>query len=1802
MKNPIIALAILNFLFLQLSFGQFIDNCDPGASNGSTWELTCGDSDSWNNSNNNSGGMTTNDTNTYSPCQTGNYGWTGPEYKYYFSAPYNGTFIFSLDILSNVDLDLLILGSCDNNNCISTDGATSSTSFESATLNLQQGEVIIAVVDGWLGATGDYNFSISCIAGTDCDSGDINCGETNVYSNVNSGNDIDWTLNNCVNSGYNGNDLIIKFERTSDYVTNWITLWNYSLEDIDLFILDDCPFNDANKSQGLSCIASSTNIPKSCGGTPYNFESISLSNHPSGTYYILIDGKSSNDSESQIFLSLSCEGLNCDDYMPISCNEKSTSSNVGLTNRSSNYYSCYDGSGCFNWEGSWTSGEKIFKFTAPKDGEYSFCMDPSGNIDLELFLFNSCCSTTWDPGAGYEVITDFSCYNNCERAETSGAGITERINNYYMYENEMVWIIVDGFLGDEGTFTMEVKCNTLDCNDLFSLSCGISFDDSNVPGNTVETHTGTYDIFDDHDVCNDESDGCKLEGFPLSTTFGRHEVIYLFEGNQSNGDDVVFDIFPRESDLDVDLFVYEICSSGSLTDCAYSSSFGPGKNDAIIIEDASIHSNYFVVVDGQSGLNNNTEGRYGFSTTCGELEHHNPQVIHCDTPIFGNTSMSVNYTSYYCNCSNDSSDVSGGGNNGKELVYYFDLQQETDVKIILDDFGSKDLELYLLETLDVFKCHKNSRNPAGQDEIIETRLLAGRYFIIVEGYDGSEGPFRLILEGCSDACAVTSNYFCETFENYTTQIGISSQSNDWSFDILGFNEQDCKVLGKSNGNKVLKVARDGNTNCSSALKVNDNSGKDVIELSFDLVMPYYNFGSTTLKADGAEIIVFEEDQNSNDQIYLAFRPYSLDPQNDDRTINLIITDKYFSPNADEPNAFNRNSINRISFRLQKSTETVWVFINDQLVTTASNTGLESLGMIGFRSEFNANEGFEIDNICLDSCEPCPDDEWYITDSEGNYPCDDIHVTGLQLMDDGAYTLNAVPGESINGIFSHWEVRDADSEEIIFQDDLNESSLSYCCHLPGKKIYVCYWYYDEYGCLKHCCIKIHIPVNCNFINPYYNGDETNLSYNISAENLENDQSIIAWFTDESSEVYSNDVSITLVPETTGTRRVCCLIYDPFLRCYIICCRTICVEYPFGCNQISVDYNTTEETFRLSTNINSTFGDWYLDSPVQLNLGSANPLIFDPKDYNLSLAQSFVFSYRYIDTDGCTRYCCKRVTRPNTNDALILSIGESCGAPGSTVSVPVRCQNFDMLAQGSMSIVVENEFAKILGITNVSLPQSMVNNSFDDQTEILIWFNIHGTDISIPDNSILFYIELELLGNNLNEAEINIIDYPTDLEFTGTNSIPVPIIVEPGKVCLSEKIILSGKIAKENNIPVHQATVHLESNFQDSTLTDQSGIYSFEVNSNEDYTIKPKKNGDDRNGVKGLDLLLLQRHLLYIDRFDSPYQLIAADLNNDGTVKGSDLLLLQRFLLFITPQFEFVDSWRFVDKKHVFNPTTPDIKTFPEEIELMNVSSDRTDLDFVGIKMGDFDYSASSFLSNEFPTKNLCHEFIVDNKDLVANESVEIEFKAMNFSDLAVITAEIKFDNTKLEFEGFVDSVLDGMSTVNVSTALANQGYLLINWVSQTGYGVNLMDDANIFTLKFKANEQVKIGDVISFTNDFISTEVVDGNLVTNCLELKLNNTSSTKSTDLNEQIITSVYPNPLGQENLNFRILINQNENYTLSIFDPFGKIIYSESGILFSTDNIIRLDRSQIDMNSGIYFYKIKIADTQHSGRLILIQ
>ena len=153
--------------------------------------------------------------------------------------------------------------------------------------------------------------------------------------------------------------------------------------------------------------------------------------------------------------------------------------------------------------------------------------------------------------------------------------------------------------------------------------------------------------------------------------------------------------------------------------------------------------------------------------------------------------------------------------------------------------------------------------------------------------------------------------------------------------------------------------------------------------------------------------------------------------------------------------------------------------------------------------------------------------------------------------------------------------------------------------------------------------------------------------------------------------------------------------------------------------------------------------------------------------------------------------------------------------------------------------------------------------------------------------------------------------------------------------------------------------LKGNLNDIFTTDINGYYEFlDLEYYSDYRVTPNKEGNPLNGVSTFDIVLIQQHILGFNRLDSPYKIIAADVNNSGSVTTLDLIAIRRLILSLDQGFSNVPSWKFIKAYFDFpDPENPWLTEFPEYIHFNDLNTSRSNQDFIAIKMGDVNDSAN-----------------------------------------------------------------------------------------------------------------------------------------------------------------------------------------------------------------------------------------------------
>lgn len=416
---------------------------------------------------------------------------------------------------------------------------------------------------------------------------------------------------------------------------------------------------------------------------------------------------------------------------------------------------------------------------------------------------------------------------------------------------------------------------------------------------------------------------------------------------------------------------------------------------------------------------------------------------------------------------------------------------------------------------------------------------------------------------------------------------------------------------------------------------------------------------------------------------------------------------------------------------------------------------------------------------------------------------------------------------------------------------------------------------------------------------------------------------------------------------------------------------------------------------------------------------------------------------------------------------------------------------------------------------------------------------------------------------------------------------------GSACSGSRI--AGNIGTEVNEMVQSVSVLLQNMNSSETkavATDDKGHYEFiGMQENAPYKITPEKDIDHLNGVSTLDLVLIQRHILGINKLNSAYKYVAADINNDKNVTAVDLVELRKLILGIYTTFPKNTSWRFIDKKANVSDVTR-VWDANQYVHLDNFNTSMMDNHFVAIKIGDVNGSATvnaNGSSTESRTSKML-SLISYDQTYTPGDIVRMDITSDNFVNMTGAQWTLGFDATSMEYSKIEAGALK-MNSDNINALQAESGKLAFSW--NDFESVSVAKDVVLFTIEFRATANNTIANTVKVTSDITKAEAYTQDLS----EIKLGLTIRSQATG--EFVLEQNNPNPF-TANTSIRFNLPQAGDATLTIYDITGKVLKSISGQYAKGQNEISISAEEFSAQ-GVMFYELESNGQKATKKMIYL-
>ncbi len=408
-----------------------------------------------------------------------------------------------------------------------------------------------------------------------------------------------------------------------------------------------------------------------------------------------------------------------------------------------------------------------------------------------------------------------------------------------------------------------------------------------------------------------------------------------------------------------------------------------------------------------------------------------------------------------------------------------------------------------------------------------------------------------------------------------------------------------------------------------------------------------------------------------------------------------------------------------------------------------------------------------------------------------------------------------------------------------------------------------------------------------------------------------------------------------------------------------------------------------------------------------------------------------------------------------------------------------------------------------------------------------------------------------------------------------------------VCTNTNAAVAGVIQSETGKGVEDVTLLLSvlsaqgaAGLQ--TLTEADGYFHLpNVLPREGTTvIKPYKNDDPLNGVSTFDLVLINRHILGIEPLNSPYKMLAADVNNSRSITTADILELRKLILGLYNELPGSPSWRFVDRNYLFpDPTNPFKEPFPEQRNITDPTDDRLSEDFIAVKIGDVNGSAvtNSWTHAEYRTAGTLF-LEVEDRPLRRGETFTVHLRperpvggyqfTLNYGGLQLVDIP---EGQGMGMEHFGIHVQEQALAVACETSAASAGFSLTLRAEADGW----------------LHQFLQVSSKITRAEAY-PLDIPDGGSKTERLDvaLRFNNGSLAHVSGVGFELYQNC-PNPWTQRTqVGFHLPAD--EPATFTVYDETGRIRFRHTAQYPRGYHVLTLDNEAVGLSSGALFYRLE--------------
>jgi hypothetical protein len=420
--------------------------------------------------------------------------------------------------------------------------------------------------------------------------------------------------------------------------------------------------------------------------------------------------------------------------------------------------------------------------------------------------------------------------------------------------------------------------------------------------------------------------------------------------------------------------------------------------------------------------------------------------------------------------------------------------------------------------------------------------------------------------------------------------------------------------------------------------------------------------------------------------------------------------------------------------------------------------------------------------------------------------------------------------------------------------------------------------------------------------------------------------------------------------------------------------------------------------------------------------------------------------------------------------------------------------------------------------------------------------------------------------------------------------------------TSQVNLSGMVKSENNDPIKTVSLSLSGiDGNQNFVTSANGNYNFNVTASNTYTITPSKNNDSvpDNGISTLDIILMQRHILNVDSLDSPYKMIAADVNGSGSITTMDIILTRRMILHTSNFFPGNKLWSFVSSDYSFaNLNNP----FPySENKTVTNATQLNNLDFIGIKLGDVNNSWNNTISKSSVGEI---SFYTEGQNVNIGDIITVPVKVKDFQNISGYQFTLNWDASAFELQNVNNIALENF----YGNQQISNGKLAVMWSSEIQNGISLNDGSIVFELSFRVISNSTQNQTFTFNSSITKAEafnyllyplLINGYTASNII---IGNGLGISGLSQTGYQLLQNNPNPFkDQTEIHFNL--PKDENVIFNIYNTLGELVNSISKDFTAGNNKLTInakDKSGTKLSAGTYYLQMRAGNYSTYKKMLI--